>query len=378
MKSYNVVNSDPARRLLAAALLLLVCSRARADTIYMKSGNEIEGVVVSENASAMVVDIGYGTVNLEKADILKIRRATKAQREAARNEARRKKFKSGVLAPKGAEKLSGLFRAASAARGKAVEARARGAARAAEEKKTEKGLSGLKKHYRVVSKELEGIDMQSDPSEYNRVVGELNNIGNQIRIKELSREEIRRQADKPDSFFQTYLDAYGRVENYIQGEGKPLMEASRKGPDEDYYAWLRGEIGKMKRDFSRDYVESEGRGGHLIVKAIINGRVSARLMVDTGATLTVLYSHAAASLKLGPKDVVGVSRSTLGDGRTVDAQEVSLESIAVGKSVVKGTAALIMPGTSGGIDGLLGMSFLNHFVVRVDSANGKLILESMK
>ena len=360
------------------ALLLLACSRARADTIYMKSGNEIEGVVVSENASSMVVDIGYGTVNLEKADILRIRRATKAQREAARNEARRNKFKSGVLVPKGAEKLAGLFRAASSGREKAVEARSRRAARAAEARETEKELSGFRKHYLALSKELGGIDMQSDPPEYNRVVGELNNISNQIRIKEIAREENRQQADKSDSFFQAYLDAYSKVENYIQGEGKPLMETARKGPDEDYYAWLRGEVGKMKRDFSRDSVESEGRGGHLIVKAIINGHVSARLMVDTGATVTVLYSQAAASLKLGPKDIVGTSRSTLGDGRTVDAQEVRLESIAVGKSVVKGTAALIMPGTTGGIDGLLGMSFLNHFVVRVDSANGKLILESMK
>jgi clan AA aspartic protease (TIGR02281 family) len=378
MKFYNFRDLNPGPRLFAAALLVLACSWARADTFYMKSGNEIEGTTVSETASSMMVDMGYGKVNLEKADIFKIRRATKAQRETAKKQLRRNKFKSGLLVPKGAEKLSGLFRAVRIGRRKAFNARSRRAARIVEAKEIEKELSALKELYRSGSDELGGIDVQSDPDGYNRVVGELNSISNQIRTKELGRDEIRRQADKPDSSFQSYLDAYNGLQAYLQGPGKPLMEAPRKGLDEEYYAWLRVEIGKMRRDFSKDAVESEVRDGHLIVKAIINGRVSARLMVDTGATTTVLYKRVVDLLKLGPKDALRTARMALGDGRTVETQEVRLESLSVGKSVVKGSVASLLPSKSGGIDGLLGMSFLSHFVVRVDSANGKLILESMK
>jgi clan AA aspartic protease (TIGR02281 family) len=370
------VNTAPL--LMAAAFIMLACPWVRADTFYMKSGNEIEGTVVSEDASSMMVDIGYGTVSLEKAEILRIRRATKAQREASAAELRRKKYSSGALAPKGAGKLAGLVRAALAGRKKASEARAVSAARVAELKETENELGLLRKRYIELSEELGGIDMQADPSEYNRMVGDVNAVGSRIRIKETGMQQARLQGDKPDSSFQEYLDSYNKLESYLRGEGERLIKTPRKGKDGEYYSWLRAELVKMKKDFSRDSVESEGRNGHIIVKALLNGRVTARLMVDTGATTTTLYDNVASALKLDSKDPPKAVDIILGDGRTVKAQEVLLDSIAVGKSEVKYSAAIILPAQSGDIDGLLGMSFLRHFVVRVDSANGKLILEGMK
>lgn len=364
--------------LLPAAILLLACTWARADTFYMKSGNEIEGTVVSENASSMMVDIGYGTVSLEKTEILRVRRATKAQRAAAAAELRRKKYSSGTLAPKGAGKLAGLVRAALAGRKKASEAKAERAALAAELKKTEKELVTLRKRYIELSKELGEADMQAEPAEYNRMVGEANAAGNQIRIKEIGIQQARSKAGEPDPSFQDYLDSYNNLENYLRGEGKRFLAAQPKGKDGEYYSWLRAELVKMKKDFSHDSVESEGRNGHLIVKAVLNGRVTARLMVDTGATTTTLYENVASALKLDSKTPPRTVDIILGDGSTVKAQEVFLDSIAVGKSEVKYSAAIIMPAQSGDIDGLLGMSFLRNFVVRVDSANGKLILEGMK
>lgn len=362
----------------AAALLLLVCARAAADTFYMKSGSEIKGTVVSENASLVVVDIGYGTVDLKKADIAKVRRATKAQKETARKELLTGKFRSGQLVPKGAEKLAGLFRAARAAREKALKAKARRAAQVAGLKETESDLTALTARYRAASRELAGTDAVEDHTEYIQVAGEMNSLADRIRAKELARDELRRQADKSDDSFQTYLDAYGALDAYLKGEGKPLAEASRSGQDEAYFSCILGDIDRMKRDFRADSIESETVSGHLIVKVLLNGRVSARLMVDTGATSTVLYGHVADALKLSPQALARTAHITMGDGRTVEAPEILLESIAVGKSVVKGTMATILPPTTGGIDGLLGMSFLSHFIVRVDSANGKLILESLK
>lgn len=373
-----IPNMAQALRLLPAALLFLVCSLARADTFQMKSGNEIKGVVVSENASSVLVDLGYGTMNLEKADIVKIRRATKTQRETSRKELLQGKFSSGALVPKGAEKLAGLFRAVRVSREETIEDKSLRAARAAELKGIEEELSGLKKSYSESSEELSELDPQSDSSEYDRVVREINTLADQIRAKELGSEELRRQTDKPSPSFQAYLDAYNKIRDYLQGEGKPLIETPRKGQDEEYFTWLRGELSGMKRDFAIDSIESETRDGHLIVKVILNGRVSARLMVDTGATTTVLYGNTAAALKLGPEDMLGTVNVIWGDARTYKAQAVRLRSLAVGKSVVSDSAATIVPRAGDGIDGLLGMSFLSRFVFRIDGTNGKLILESMK
>jgi clan AA aspartic protease (TIGR02281 family) len=364
--------------ILTAALFPFACSPALADTFYMKSGSEIEGVVVSENSSVVRVDIGYGMVNLEKADILKTRRSTKIQRAAVKKEMLRRQFRAGLLAPKGAEKLSGLFRELRLKRAAAFETRSARAARVVEVKTIEKELPALKQRYSSVSGQLAGIDAQSNPDEYNSVVGEINGISVQIKAGELRCAEARRENDAPDTDFQSYLDAYRGFETYFKdGGGKPPVPAP-KGRDGEYYAWVRDELRDMKRDFNLDSVGSEMRNSQLFVKAVINGRVTARLMVDTGASATVLYEKVSDALKLDPKDMTAVSDVALGDGRTVQAKEVRLDSITVGKSSVKGATALVMPGGSAGIDGLLGMSFLSHFVVRVDSANGKLILESLR
>ena len=366
------------RRLLPAALIFWVCSWAQADTFYMKSGNEIEGKTVSESVSVMTVDIGYGTVNLEKADISRIRRDPKAQRETSRKELLRSKFESGVLVPKGAEELDSSFRTVSAEREKALEARSNRAAMLEKLEEIENDLTDLRTRYAASSEELSAAGTPMENPDYNRIVFELQDLTNKIKLKEFGAGEARRRADMPDPSFQNYLNGYNRLNDNIHNKWKPMMSASRKGQEAEYFAWVRGELGKMKKDFVRDSVESESKDRHLIVKALINGRVSVRLMVDTGATYTVLYGKAASALKFDPKEMGKTTELILGDGRTVQAQMVRLRSLAVGKSSVKDSGAAIMLSNNNEIDGLLGMSFLSQFGVRIDSANGKLILESLK
>lgn len=378
MSSRKVKLPSPNRHLLPAALIFWVCSWAQADTFYMKSGNEIEGKTVSESVSVMTVDIGYGTVNLEKADISRIRRDTKAQRETSGKELTRNKFKSGALVPKGAEELDKLFRTVKADREKALEAKLNRAALLEKLEETENDLTDLRARYAASSAELAVADTPMENPDYNRIVFELNDLTNKIKLKEFSASQVRRQADSPEPSFQTYLTVYSRINDYIHNRWKPLMNAPRKGKEEEYFTWIREELAGMKRDFTRDSIDSEAKDRHLIVKVVINGRVSARLMVDTGATYTVLYGRAAAALKLDPKEMGKTIDLILGDGRTVQAQEVRLKSIAVGKSLVKDSSAAIMLSNNSEIDGLLGMSFLSQFGVRIDSANGKLILESLK
>lgn len=376
MSFYNFSFARPALCPLLAALLSGLCSTAQADTFYMKSGNEIEGKIVSETASLVNVDLGYGVVSFEKADISKIRRDTNAQRGTAGKELLRNKFRSGALVPKGAEELDRLFRAASAEREKALEARNSRAADAEKLKAAEEELPVLQKRLAECTRDM--TTSENETNDFNALAWERNDIENKLNATKFTISRIRQEADRPDPSFQNYLASYGILNDYTRGKGKPLLKARREGREAEYFAWLRGELASMKRDFRSDSIESVTRGSHIIVKAILNGRVSARLLVDTGATYTVLFGGTAAQLNLAREKIGRDIDLTMLDGSTLRAQEVRLKSIAVGKCIVKDSMAAITLPKGRDFDGVLGMSFLSHFAMRIDSANNKLILESLK
>lgn len=63
------------RNLLAVGLLLALCAVAAADTIVMKSGRKMKGVIQSENDQEVVIVIAHGAkMSVSRADIAEIRR----------------------------------------------------------------------------------------------------------------------------------------------------------------------------------------------------------------------------------------------------------------------------------------------------------------
>ncbi|MEQ1917650.1 MAG: retroviral-like aspartic protease family protein, partial [Elusimicrobiota bacterium] len=75
---------------------------------------------------------------------------------------------------------------------------------------------------------------------------------------------------------------------------------------------------------------------------------------------------------------VGSAQVKVADGRAVEADVLRLDSMSVGKSEVKNVLVAGSPASAQGFDGLLGMTFLGQFIVRVDAAHGRLILEDLK
>ncbi|MGB2705417.1 MAG: retropepsin-like aspartic protease [Candidatus Omnitrophota bacterium] len=119
---------------------------------------------------------------------------------------------------------------------------------------------------------------------------------------------------------------------------------------------------------------SEGRFG--VVDAVLNGKVRASLYVDTGASVVLISSDIAGQLGIDLEEIKEKITVVLADGRTSTATPITLDSIEVGSSRVKNVkAAVSRTSPGGGIDGLLGMSFLRHFHVKVDSKENCLVLE---
>jgi clan AA aspartic protease (TIGR02281 family) len=116
-------------------------------------------------------------------------------------------------------------------------------------------------------------------------------------------------------------------------------------------------------------------GGSLVVRAMLNQERSAQLIVDTGASMTVLSTQAAIDLGiLGTTDNELLIVHTAGGPVQVNMNY--LPSLTVGTAQVTKVPVVIhdLPDIPEQIEGLLGMSFLKHFLVTLDAEHGRLIL----
>ena len=118
------------------------------------------------------------------------------------------------------------------------------------------------------------------------------------------------------------------------------------------------------------------RVGHLlVVGAKLNGSRESRLIVDTGASHTILSYDVARDLGILPSPrATSVTVKTAGG--PVQAEVVPLGAIRVGEAEAKNIMVGVfdLQDAPAGVDGLLGLTFLSHFLVTLDTVKGELSL----
>lgn len=116
-------------------------------------------------------------------------------------------------------------------------------------------------------------------------------------------------------------------------------------------------------------------GGSMVVQVLLNGTQSAHLIVDTGATMTVLSYD--LGIELGLLSGSSVDLNTVNTaGGSVQVSMTKIGQIQVGQARAENVQVAIhdLPDGISGVSGLLGMSFLKHFTVTLDSNRGFLYL----
>jgi len=119
----------------------------------------------------------------------------------------------------------------------------------------------------------------------------------------------------------------------------------------------------------------EKQGQVVVIEAMLNGKTPAKLVVDTGATYTMISAATAKELDI---DRSGNERrlSIQTANGTIQAPLTSLESINVGGMEMKNLTAVIhdvVPNSQ--LAGLLGLNFLSNFRMDIDTQKGVLHLE---
>lgn len=112
-------------------------------------------------------------------------------------------------------------------------------------------------------------------------------------------------------------------------------------------------------------------GRAAIVAAVLNRTLSANLILDTGATSTVISRRLANLLSMRP------TGTTMGQtvGGTITAPLARLASLKVGAAEVAELSVVVHDFTRDArVDGLLGMDFLGQYRVGLDSQRHLLVL----
>ena len=113
-----------------------------------------------------------------------------------------------------------------------------------------------------------------------------------------------------------------------------------------------------------------------LVEVVLNGWMRQQFIIDTGASFTLINRQAARELGIAINETTPfIQVASVSD--VISTPLVTLESIRVGDAEVENIEILIYP-MVGGVDGLLGNSFLNKFKVEIDSVNSKMTLYPMK
>ncbi|MDD5285381.1 MAG: retropepsin-like aspartic protease [Desulfuromonadaceae bacterium] len=102
-------------------------------------------------------------------------------------------------------------------------------------------------------------------------------------------------------------------------------------------------------------------------------RVDAKMILDTGASVTTIYSALASKLHLNKNKLTRV-KSINANGVPSDTLLTKVDHMEVGDKILSNPEVVVMPLLGSiGVDGLLGNSFLRYFNFTIDYPNQLLI-----
>lgn len=150
--------------------------------------------------------------------------------------------------------------------------------------------------------------------------------------------------------------------------------------------WERQKVENEKRILERQLEEekqpkkiefSHDQAG-MVVGVLINKKIEASLVLDTGASVVMLTKGMGEKLGINLEDDKNLAQVQLADGRKAEAKRIILESVKVENIEAENVEAIILLNDIGEAsfkDGLLGMSFLSKFNFKIDHSKKQLILE---
>lgn len=230
-------------------------------------------------------------------------------------------------------------------------------------------------------------------AENNRIVGLLNALAGQIELgtqdqaAENNLKAARSNANEVrEQYAQHVLDmrvAYDGLQNRytllaadlevklaIENINKASEKKVELGPSRGLSSFERSLAKLEETVLSEDIQTRQGAGNLMYVAARFNGKDTIEIAVDTGASAVVLSWELAEKLGLKPGPDAERVIFVVADGRRIEARMVKADSVRIGKFTVENVACAVFGPENTDVEPLLGQSFLENFVYKIDSARG--------
>lgn len=356
-------------------LATIIAGSVQADVLQLKNGNRMEGIIRSETATEYQLDIGFGTVAVPKAQVVRVERASAAERGLLEQERQRKYILHEDYAPAGEQDLLQAFQTLEAQRATALQSRQRMAALQQSLESTAQELQQLQAREAQAAGRLK---LPTQPTratveQYNRVVAEVNAIRSRMLTLNANPVATLNAMDQCRRTISQYTTALLALCDRVR-QRQPRNSGADKPPRvADFFTELNARLQTYQGEIKQVRLPYRADGRQVVVMARLNGQVEGRFIVDTGATTMTITEDLARRLHLphGPHE----AQISLADGSTRKAHPVLLRSVEVEGARVENVAAITMPvNPVEGIDGLLGMSFLMEFNIQLDPVSQALTL----
>ncbi|HZZ43034.1 MAG TPA: retropepsin-like aspartic protease [Tepidisphaeraceae bacterium] len=231
---------------------------------------------------------------------------------------------------------------------------------------------------------------------YNKLVDQNNqllaNIRDALRYKEARENDLKAMSDGQDDYITTVvktsdameagaaqyaaLAADQSVKDAITKLNQDEKKKLRLGPSATWQQHLDF-IRRQRASIDSAVIPVDTTIGVPQVMVSLNGKPSEQMVFDSGAGLISLNAATARSLGLTPGRDDPTLQMKVANGKIVKARLMVLKSVRVGQFTVNDVQCAIMPREAGDADNLLGESFLQHFVYRMDLAAGALHLSQL-
>ena len=363
------------RWFLRAFLAFATTGVACADTIRLRNGNTIEGIVTQETDTQVILDLGTGRTTLSRGVIAAVEHATADENDLLRSGWKQKYYLHRAYVPAEQAGLAADFAKLGALREEALGARRSLAEMSAKETEWKAKQEQLRTQMIQSSQRLQQAPPARDNVDaYNAVVAANNAL--QASLAQAGEEltACRKKYDDAIARIAVYQEAVSGFGSRFEEERKQTGNSAENAERRQFFDRIAANLAACLREFSTaEATVTPSRDGS-VVAVTVNEQIQGRFVVDTGAARVSVTEDFARRLKLDPA-ALPEAEFTMADGRKTKGRIVVFRVLSVGGARAENVAAAILPGQPGEqVDGLLGMSFLKHFSVTLDGSSGKLIL----
>jgi clan AA aspartic protease (TIGR02281 family) len=364
------------------AFAIAIASIVFGDEIHLKNGNTITGLIVQETATTYVIDLGFGTTEIETSRVRTVDRSESENGQSMREAWQRKYFLQKRYVPDAQTGIAGTYRRLLNQRARARAARKEFPKLRAAIAKARADIQIMEKRRIALGEQLQSAELDAkNPAQvlaYNKLVTENNILSSKrsTTYQEIRTNEQRiKDADKSVGTYTRELEIFNQ---HFTNHRAAFARRGRTNEEDVFLNEMARRLEGFNKEFRSYKVATRQRGNGILVTVRFNDSIDATYMLDTGASFVTLTPALAQRLQLDTSQVQP-AQLTVADGRRVSALPVLLKSVAAGGARMERVEAVVMEGAAGtGFEGLLGMSFLRGFLIEVDPGTSSLALKRLE